>query len=1226
MDKEVKYLSKGGLDADSVNIAVGLNDWVNSENVRTGSTDKGFTERMESIGGTTQISTPQPSVTFLELGSVSDNENNLIAYFKYNTTGVEHRIMAYDSVSNTDYLVLLSSQITGGLNFNKNFPIHSAKIINGLLYWVEGTNNEPRKINLYSAIKANNPSYVTDQQPYTFPLLAEEITIIKPPPPYAPILQKSTDTSFNNNFIANDSFEGAFEFVYWDNEETVTGVYSQASRLNFTTDTYNRITFTMVNGQNIPDTVRIVNLVVRVGDGSSGGGNIAKVIKTWDKKNAGDAAEIAAQVAGTTLLTFNFYNNTTGAFLDAAKVLKPFDNVPIYSQTLEAAKNRIFLANNTEGYDTPTETSLYVTLPNSIVLGSSTNKFAVWLFGGQVYQSGVYFGWYVYLTVGTTQGWYVVTANQSYVGSLTIPAATLALSAFTFMGTTITEVKQSIVRNSPLPNTTGITLLQAVYPLYNSVTITGLAALTYNCMLPKSSYKYGMVFYDYAMRKCAVANNGSIGVIYTELASTYESGVLTNEIYLTSTVVQNIGVGFEIQIVTGAGAGTYTVTGVFPANTTTPINSITVSGTFPASGLTTSNIIVSRVNSEIGISTPARNYAFSQAVPFINWNLSNDNAVNEIPDWAVYYAPVRTLNLRTRFFLDSVITSSNPAKYVTKNPNTDVYVFNNNNFSNATVGIGLDSSAISKAQLGYVFNQGDVCILTRSDNTVYEIPVIGQSGKYIILKPQDIGTLTNKSFVFEIYTPYLQSTQEIYYEVGQLYPINNAGTADREYSQLLGVFAPDTYALTRNFTTTTYYASTMSPNDLFWQRWDNDGGKTNIVSLLGQTTKTQYISWSDVFIPNTAINGLSSFEFLNQKAVPQDCGSITKLMLTSKVQEEGTIMLAICNEETASLYLEETRITDSTGATQFLGSSTETIGTINVMKGSFGSINPESVTEYRGSVFWFDANNGRFLQYSVNGLFPISNYKMVRFWKLWAAKYKSMTAAEIEAFGCRPFVFTIVDSSHNELLISIPKLSNTPPKGYLPDYPNTIYPFDILDYQAKTIVYSLGTPTIEPHWQGAFTFYAEGFATLQNKLYSFKYGNLYIHNQDNQNQFYGVQYTSKVMVTSNQMPMDLKVYNNLSIQSNLKPIFAYLYNEYPYVQASDLEDISFLAQEGIWWALILRNKIVPTASGYTTDGLLTAEKMRNTAMYIMLEFNPTTQPLGLLFLQIGYQRSLGNNV
>jgi len=164
-------------------------------------------------------------------------------------------------------------------------------------------------------------------------------------------------------------------------------------------------------------------------------------------------------------------------------------------------------------------------------------------------------------------------------------------------------------------------------------------------------------------------------------------------------------------------------------------------------------------------------------------------------------------------------------------------------------------------------------------------------------------------------------------------------------------------------------------------------------------------------------------------------------------------MLALCNSEINSIYLGETQITDSTGKTQFFSASQSVISTINILKGNYGCISPESVVQYRGKVYFVDLANGRVVQYSDNGLDAISNVKMSRFWKNWSYKYQSLTKAEIEVFGDRPYIFSMVDSGHDELLISLPKLSNNPPKGYLPDYPSTVYPFDILDYQGKTLVY-----------------------------------------------------------------------------------------------------------------------------------------------------------------------------
>jgi hypothetical protein len=63
-----------------------------------------------------------------------------MCYFKYNTTGNNHKIVCYDEVANTEYDVLLSSQVNGGLGFDKNYIIHSAFIVNGLLYWTDNLN------------------------------------------------------------------------------------------------------------------------------------------------------------------------------------------------------------------------------------------------------------------------------------------------------------------------------------------------------------------------------------------------------------------------------------------------------------------------------------------------------------------------------------------------------------------------------------------------------------------------------------------------------------------------------------------------------------------------------------------------------------------------------------------------------------------------------------------------------------------------------------------------------------------------------------------------------------------------------------------------------------------------------------------------------------------------------------------------------------------------------
>ena len=145
-------------------------------------------------------------------------------------------------------------------------------------------------------------------------------------------------------------------------------------------------------------------------------------------------------------------------------------------------------------------------------------------------------------------------------------------------------------------------------------------------------------------------------------------------------------------------------------------------------------------------------------------------------------------------------------------------------------------------------------------------------------------------------------------------------------------------------------------------------------------------------------------------------------------------------------------------------------------------------------------------------------------------------------------------------------------------------------------------------------------------LFSFKNGNIYEHNQDTQNIFYGIQNPSKIMFTSNILAQIPKVYDNFVVESNLMPSFVYFYNDFPYIQTSDLANTDFRQLEGIWYANILRNKIVPTATGFTTDGLLTAEVMRNTNMFVEVDFYPDTYPLELRLVQLGMSISKGHTI
>jgi len=790
---EKKYLAApdGGLNADDVDIAIGENQWVNMENARVGSTDKGYTGVVESIGGTRLLSEVQASVSFICIGAAVDSPNNRFFYFLFNKYTNDHKIMCYQSDDDTVYTVLLSSQVTGGLGFNKNYVIHSAKVVGNMLYWTDNL-NEPRRINVEAALKLNNPLYDTDVEAYTSPLAQSVIKLIRRPPGRVLSTVPMTEP-LKPNFIKYFAGQFAIRYVYRDGEVSVVGPPStmvnyrlSISNPSFTlTDDSNAIDIEIntpaLDGEYIEQDVQIVQYLVRYNNNPQ-----YFVIKEWNKNNATDSSEIAAYNAGGAL-SFRFYNNSNISALSNADSVKPYDSVPLISQSMEMGLNRLFLSNNRLGYDTPATTSL-----------------------------------------------------------------------------------------------SGVASTPAVVSIASEI------------WKPNSTYQLGVRFRDNEKRS---------------------SGVVTN-------------------------------------------NSLVI--TIPDRG----------------------DYITNSFIEYINFTLSNTNALIEIPDWAYYYDILITKNLRTRFFVQWM---PNNIKYAVKN-NDGTFTYTTSYASNI-YGVAIDTSALAAQGQGVVYSEGDRIRFYFPGLSIapFELDVIGQDGNYIITRPYNFGDTTSTSLtnmVVEYYVPYSSLENEIFYSTAASYRVLAPGTDMRQYSTLSAQLEGDTFFIGRQTQVSliSYFTVAMSPSDDRWKDWFDIYGDANIVTLLGQVQKTSSVKWSNTLIEGSLVNGLSTFDALDEKLLPQSMGPIRKIQQTSKVQQQGSVMLAIGEDETASLYLGEVQVVGS-DSNAFLASSPNVIGTVNVLKGSFGTTHPESVTEYRGNVYWWDDVNARIVQYSGSGLFPISNYKMTRYWK-----------------------------------------------------------------------------------------------------------------------------------------------------------------------------------------------------------------------------------------------------
>lgn len=605
------------------------------------------------------------------------------------------------------------------------------------------------------------------------------------------------------------------------------------------------------------------------------------------------------------------------------------------------------------------------------------------------------------------------------------------------------------------------------------------------------------------------------------------------------------------------------------------------------------------------------------------WSLSNANRLVEIPDWARYYSIVHTKDLTTDFFFQGHTVDIG---YAAKD-DEGVYTFDHasvgpGGFSPAVVGVGLKITDMLSYGLGYTYAAGDLVNLYFPARVpVLNVPVIGQYGDWIIIERINIGALVeNVQVIFDVFTPHKESVNEGYYEVGEIFEVANPGTSNRAYSKTSGIINGNVYGISRTknssegITGFSYTAEAMSPNDSYWKNWWTDAGWINIIDKIGQQRRPNAIAWSNILIPGTKTNGLSSFDALDVKDLPVENGELNKLILASKIQDEGSVMLGIGRNETASMYLGETQVIDSEGTLSLTASSAGVIGTINNLKGSFGTVHPESVKEYQGVVTWIDILKGKLVQYSSNGLTPISDYKFSKFFRKYAKRYVEN--------GSTAKIIGGIDPSSNEYLISMLAEEADGYSGTLPTFTDP-KEFDLYDGKPKTIGFKMGMQKFVT----TYPFYYQLIIHSGTDMYTFMRSQMFKHSDAlvPDNFFDGTQYTTKLMFLSNLEPNKPKVYSNIAVEANMAPVRAIFYSTDPYEQITDLVESDFILKEGVYYANIWRDRLSPNTTGTPDQKMYKGDKIRSSALKVQLEFATDEKKLQLKFVNIGYHISKGHS-
>lgn len=529
------------------------------------------------------------------------------------------------------------------------------------------------------------------------------------------------------------------------------------------------------------------------------------------------------------------------------------------------------------------------------------------------------------------------------------------------------------------------------------------------------------------------------------------------------------------------------------------------------------------------------------------------------------------------------------------------------------------------SQVSYTYQAGDRARLIADRDIGYinglndfEITSYDSTTQEIVIDPSGYSGELKSGMLFEIFNAKSIATQDeqIFYEVGEVIKINSG--IPEVFSLVLT--NGDTYWHGRQITVndeltnfTGVYpvvVEASSPSD-FYPSTAQDIGRIGIIDpAFKQVYAPTKVRASNVFLPSTAVNGLSSFEELNQKEFDRSDGQIERL-----VSINNTIV-AVMNLREVSNYIGVVSFQQASDGEEVLAIANQYFGTDYPHTKTLGTNFPASVIYNDGQIFGFTSRRGNVWKYRGDGEFVISDVKMINYF------HQLMTDGVSDAVA-------IYDRRHEEYILTVWKnakmsglVNKFQPRSGGYDIGIAISPLPPIDtsvtltflingqyriYDGEVVSSGGTTATVAIETEDVFTlpiFSAigvtygipetvvwyngsdetrefnkerwvrfdsrtpEDWCQIGSDIVSFKDGHLWIENTNTlYNNFYGVQYQSMIKPVFNEQNTITKVWNALwlsQIQANGGCNWRSdtITNEEG--QLSRLNNNSWNSKEGVW--------------------------------------------------------------
>ena len=315
-----------------------------------------------------------------------------------------------------------------------------------------------------------------------------------------------------------------------------------------------------------------------------------------------------------------------------------------------------------------------------------------------------------------------------------------------------------------------------------------------------------------------------------------------------------------------------------------------------------------------------------------------------------------------------------------------------------------------------------------------------------------------------------------------------------------------------------------------------------------QNNRISSLTYSQPYDQTSNYNGLNEFNLsrINFKDMDDAFGSIQKLW------SRDTDLLVFQEDKTHRVLVNKSILYNADG-TGNVSQSVEVLGQEVAYAGEYGiSLNPESFAIYGNNIWHTDTRRGCVLRLAYNGYFEISENGLKDYFRDYFKN--NLDQRKYGAY----------DPYHDQYVLHLD--SNTQDSNV-------------------TLTFDEGVKG----WTSFHSFLPEGMISLNNKFYTVKDGQLYLHNDESvpRNTYYGVNYPSKISVVVNQNPSDIKVLKSISLEGNLPlntTVLSYL-NDREAFKRTTLTSTQYSQKEGYWYSALYRDELSTNNTPKSVYGL-----------------------------------------